>query len=362
VVNLPPLTIGVTAEDATCADSQLEGRTVGRGEVSALAADRDETVGCLDDAVVPEFNLDTVGSSEQPLVHRPDRGPAAADSAERIVHHRNLTRFPVSRGELEIAAVEGAVELRQDLNRPRAIARILAAGDWGGFGQHATSTYTVIAVTVVTMSFIAPGEPESIRENVWPGRTELTTHWSSGAVPTLLTITSNPRACSWPTAWDASVAPEGAAPATPANPKVAAPVAPAAITSEVKDFIVLPFEEGFLTAVWRCPSFVTAAGSDGSFVADRRCGQRCRCLDSSRVGALTDFGESAFPLPLPSRQCAVGAPCLGDSVLRYQQQYGAHLFVTGSRRPRQIDMQREGFVERLVQHVGRDARQRPLAR
>jgi len=32
--------------------------------------------------------------------------------------------------------------------------------------QHATSTNTVMAVTVVTMSSIAPGTPESIRENV----------------------------------------------------------------------------------------------------------------------------------------------------------------------------------------------------
>jgi hypothetical protein len=32
--------------------------------------------------------------------------------------------------------------------------------------QHATSTNTVMAVTVVTMSSIAPGAPESIRENV----------------------------------------------------------------------------------------------------------------------------------------------------------------------------------------------------
>ena len=37
------------------------------------------------------------------------------------------------------------------------------------------------------MSSIAPGAPESIREKVWPGRTALTTHWSSGAVPTLFT-------------------------------------------------------------------------------------------------------------------------------------------------------------------------------
>ena len=44
-------------------------------------------------------------------------------------------------------------------NPPRTDAR-------GGLGQHATSTYTVIAVTVVTMSSIAPGAPESIRENV----------------------------------------------------------------------------------------------------------------------------------------------------------------------------------------------------
>jgi hypothetical protein len=40
--------------------------------------------------------------------------------------------------------------------------------DWarGGFGQQVTSTYTVIEVTVVTMSSIAPGAPESNRENV----------------------------------------------------------------------------------------------------------------------------------------------------------------------------------------------------
>jgi hypothetical protein len=57
-------------------------------------------------------------------------------------------------------------------------------------------------------------------------------------VPTLLTITSNPRACSWPTAWDASNAPEGAAPAAPANPKAAVAIAPAAITGNVKYFIV----------------------------------------------------------------------------------------------------------------------------
>jgi hypothetical protein len=56
-------------------------------------------------------------------------------------------------------------------------------------------------------------------------------------------MTSNPRACSWPTVWDASTAPEGAAPAVPANPKAAVAIAPAATTGNVKDLIVLPFEE-----------------------------------------------------------------------------------------------------------------------
>ena len=46
-------------------------------------------------------------------------------------------------------------------------------------------------VTVVTMSLLAPGapDPESFRENVWPGRTPLTEHMSSGAVPERFTIT-----------------------------------------------------------------------------------------------------------------------------------------------------------------------------
>jgi hypothetical protein len=101
--------------------------------------------------------------------------------------------------------------------------------------------YTVRAVTVVTMSSIAPGAPESIRENVCPGRIALTTHWSSGAVPSLFTITSNPRACSCLTVWEASGAPDGAAPAAPANPKAAVAIAPAAMAGKTKDFIGLPY-------------------------------------------------------------------------------------------------------------------------
>jgi hypothetical protein len=38
--------------------------------------------------------------------------------------------------------------------------------------------------------------------------------------------------------------PEGAAAAAPAEPKAAVAIAPAAINGKVKDFIVLPFEEG----------------------------------------------------------------------------------------------------------------------
>lgn len=38
--------------------------------------------------------------------------------------------------------------------------------DRRGSGQQETSTYTVIDVTVVTMSSIAPGAPESMREYV----------------------------------------------------------------------------------------------------------------------------------------------------------------------------------------------------
>jgi hypothetical protein len=44
-------------------------------------------------------------------------------------------------------------------------------------------------LTVVTRSPPAPGTPESVRENVRPGRTALTEHRSSGAVPTLLRMT-----------------------------------------------------------------------------------------------------------------------------------------------------------------------------
>ena len=35
----------------------------------------------------------------------------------------------------------------------------------------------------------APGTPESVRENVWPGRTAPTVHWSDGAVPMRFTMT-----------------------------------------------------------------------------------------------------------------------------------------------------------------------------
>ena len=44
-------------------------------------------------------------------------------------------------------------------------------------------------VTVVTMSLLVPGAPESLRENVWPGRTALIVQWSRGAVPTWFTMT-----------------------------------------------------------------------------------------------------------------------------------------------------------------------------
>src|SRR6185437_14679665 len=98
------------------------------------------------------------------------------------------------------------------------------------------------------MSSIAPGAPESIRENVCPGRTALTTHWSSGAVPRLFTITPNPWACNPLTVWQGSGAPDGAAPAAPANPKAAVAIAPAAMDGKTKGFIVLPFEAAFLTA------------------------------------------------------------------------------------------------------------------
>jgi hypothetical protein len=45
----------------------------------------------------------------------------------------------------------------------------------------------------------APGTPESVRVNVWPGRTALTVHWFTVAVSTRLTMTWKPCACSWVT-------------------------------------------------------------------------------------------------------------------------------------------------------------------
>jgi hypothetical protein len=95
----------------------------------------------------------------------------------------------------------------------------------------------------------------------------------------LFTITSNPWACNWLTVWEASGAPDGAAPAAPANPKAAVAIAPAAMAGKTKDFIVLPFEAAFLTAVCRCPSFVTAATSDGF---------RSQSVASRTAGAVLD--------------------------------------------------------------------------
>ena len=57
------------------------------------------------------------------------------------------------------------------------------------FGQHATSTKTVLAITVVTRPSLAPGAPESVRENVCPGRTVVTLHLSTGAAPVRFRIT-----------------------------------------------------------------------------------------------------------------------------------------------------------------------------
>src|SRR4029079_17020686 len=102
-------------------------------------------------------------------------------------------------------------------------------------------------------------------------------------------MTSNPRACNWPTACDASMVPEGAAAAAPAEPKDAVAIAPAAINCKVNDFIVLPFEKAdgsFLTAVCQCPSFVAAVVSDGFRIS---------------IGALTEFGgRPLFSLREPS--------------------------------------------------------------
>ena len=151
------------------------------------------------------------------------------------------------------------------------------------------------------------------------------------------------------TACDASMVPEGAAAAAPAKPKAAVAIAPAAITGKVKAFIVLPFEKAdgsFLTAVCQCPSFVAAVVSDGFRIS---------------IGALTEFGgRLLFAVSEPSTGGGPATP--SRFVLRDQKQYCAGLLVTGSRRQRQIDLQREGAIERLIQHVGRNAHQRACAR
>jgi len=51
------------------------------------------------------------------------------------------------------------------------------------------------------------------------------------------------------------------------------------MAGKTKDFIVLPFEAAFLTAVCRCPSFVTAATSDGF---------RSQSVASRTAGAVLD--------------------------------------------------------------------------
>src|SRR5690242_16430882 len=76
--------------------------------------------------------------------------------------------------------------------------------------------------------------------------------------------------------------------------------------------------------------------------------------DLVRGGAST-VGES------PGCQCAEGPPCLRYSILCDQKQHGAHLLVTSTRGECQVDVQREGFIECLVQHIDRDTRQRTLA-
>jgi hypothetical protein len=56
------------------------------------------------------------------------------------------------------------------------------------------------------------------------------------------------------------------------------------MAGKTKDFIVLPFEAAFLIAVCRCPSFVTAATSDGI---------RSRSVANSGAGAAMDrFGTT----------------------------------------------------------------------
>ena len=98
-------------------------------------------------------------------------------------------------------------------------------------------------ITVVTMSKADPGRPDpvSLREKVWPGRTALTVHCSSAAVPVRFTMTSKPCARSWLMVVSTSDGPAGAALAVAVSPSAAAASAPA--VREVSEDVLhgLPF-------------------------------------------------------------------------------------------------------------------------
>ena len=93
------------------------------------------------------------------------------------------------------------------------------------------------------MSKADPGRPDpvSLRENVWPGRTALTLHCSSAAVPVRFTITSKPCSRSWLMVVSTDDGPAGAAFASAVSPSAAAVSATAARELRRRFFMVVPF-------------------------------------------------------------------------------------------------------------------------
>ncbi len=111
VVNLPPATVDQD-EYPRRPDREVYD-DLAASKLAALSADRLKDVRVFVNRIVPELDMNSCGSVEEPFVDASYRLPAARDTAKRVRHDRLGSQQPGRRHPVEVAAIERAIEVVQ---------------------------------------------------------------------------------------------------------------------------------------------------------------------------------------------------------------------------------------------------------
>jgi hypothetical protein len=105
-------------------------RGVARDKSSTLPAESDENISVAFDGVVVEFEPVLAPRREQPFMDAADFHAASFDASEGIIHADFAGRIPVLLHQIEVAAIQGAIKLREGGQWRVRVVYVLVPSDW----------------------------------------------------------------------------------------------------------------------------------------------------------------------------------------------------------------------------------------